>query len=291
MITYELIGTNGDHIYFDNTHNYMLLRDGLSGLAGVPFETDMISSPGQIGSLVASMAIEPREFSFRCVVLGNGRKELESKRQRLVRALNPLGGNNCVFIWNRADGSRCLLNCIPDSGTPEFRAGTAPNAKEWSCYVDMIAPDPCWYLDTESTYPLRGFTGGWSLPLKLPINFGGVGTTVSINNIGDTPTPCTIELRGKLVDPVITNASTGDEIVVRRTIEDGETLLINTGFGKKSVTHIDVDGVARNAMHYVTIGSRFFLLEPGNVKLRYTASEEGKNAIGYVRYTPRWLGL
>lgn len=289
MITYELIGSNGDHLYFDD-NQYGILRDDLSGLAGLPCEADTISSPGQIGELFASTIVKPRKISLHVAVLGNGRTELEQRRTRLVRALNPLNGL-ATFIWNRMDTTRVFLRCRPDTDSPDFGEGTDPKAKRWDASLDMIADDPCWYADTETVNPLRGFVGGWHLPLQFPMNFGGVGTVVTINNPGDTPSPCTIELRGKLVDPTITNVTTGESIVVRKTVEAGEVLKVSTAFGNKRVTLIDTFGTETNAMHYVTIPSRFFQIPAGPVKLRYTASEEGKTAIGYIRYIPRWLGL
>lgn len=287
--TYELIGSNGDHLYFDD-NQYGILRDELSGIAVLPCEADTISSPGQIGTLFASTTVKERKISLHIAILGTGRAELEQLRSRLVRAINPLNGLS-AFIWNRVDGTKVILRCRPDSGSPDFREGTTPDAKRWDTYLDLVADDPCWYADAETVNPLRGFVGGWHLPLQFPMDFGGVGTIVTITNPGDTPSPCTIELRGKLVDPVITNMTTGESIAVRRTVETGEVLKVSTAFGNKRVTLVDAYGMETNAMHYVTIPSRFFQIPAGPVKLRYTASEEGKNAIGYIRYVPRWLGL
>lgn len=288
MITYELIGSNEDHLYFDN-QQYGILRDELSGISGLPCEAETISSPGQIGEIFTSIVVKPRTISLHVAVLGHGRAELEERRRRLIRALNPINGLS-TFIWNQEDGSRMLIRCRPDSGFPNFEEGTAPDAMIWDAYLDLIADDPCYYAETEIVSPLRGFTGGWHLPLQFPMSFGGIGTVVSIQNPGDTPSPCTIELRGKLVEPVITNLTTGESIAVRRTIEVGEVLKVTTAFGNKRVTLIDVFGTETNAMHYVTISSRFFQIPPGTVRLRYTASEEGDTAIGYIRYVPRWLG-
>lgn len=289
MSTYELIGSNGDHLYFDD-NQYGILRDELSGIAALSCEADTISSPGQIGEIFASTTVKPRTINLHVSVLGRGRAELEERRSRLVRALNPLNGLS-TFVWNRMDGTRMLLRCRPDSGSPDFGEGTAPDAKKWDAYLDLVADDPCWYADIEIVNPLRGFVGGWHLPLQFPMSFGGVGTIVTITNPGDTQSPCTIELRGKLVEPVITNVTTGESIAVRRTINSGELLKVCTAFGNKRVTLVDAFGVETNAMHYVTISSRFFQIPPGSVRLRYTASEEGEDAIGYIRYVPRWLGL
>lgn len=290
LYTYELIGGNGDHIFFDN-RSFAILADGLSGLSGYPVTYATIAPVGQIGEINASQTIGKRTISFTVAILGNGRAELESKRQRLVSALNPLN-TDCKFIWNREDRTTLWCMCRVDDGSPAFSSGTPHNAHIWTCDIDLIAADPCWYSGTTINAELRGFIGGFSLPFSLPVNFGGVGTTLDIVNTGDTPTPCEITLRGYLKDPVITNISTGEQITVRRTIQSGEKLVINTTPGKRSVILENLStGTRTNALSYTTIGSSFFSIPSGAVKVMYSTTDEGSGAGGYISFTPRWLSV
>lgn len=286
---YELIGANGDHIYFDN-NSFAVMSEGLEGFSGHPAELNLISTPGEIGELAANSTIKKRTLSMKLLVMGNGRAELDAKRLRLIKALNPINGASRL-IWNREDGLSLGIDVYPDSNSPEFRTGTLPDARSWECYLDLIAPDPCWQSMTAETTMLRGFVGGWSLPMSLPVSFGGVGTTLTMINPGDTPSPCEITLRGFLETPVIQNLITGESITVKRTIRAGEILTINTAHGNRSVTLTDIYGNVTNALHYVTISSTFFQIPSGNVKVTYSATDEGSGAVGYISYTPRWLSV
>jgi len=284
-MTYEIIGSNGDHIYFDNYH-YSVLRAGLKGLSGYPNDLNLISSPGQIGSLCSSVTITPRYISLPVVIYGLGRAILERKWSRIVAALNPINGPS-TLIYTRADGTRWYLGIYPDSDYPDIVEGVADDAPAMSVSVDLVAPDPCWYCETEINLPLRGFVGGFSLPFSLPFSLGGVGTTATITNPGDTPTPCEIKLVGLLVRPVVTLVTTGETITVNRTINAGEILTITTEYGNKRVTLTAADGTVTNAMHYVTTRSRYLQIPAGMSQVRYTANEEGPTAMGYLTYTPR----
>lgn len=287
VFTYELIGSNGDHLYFDNI-SYAVQQEGLQGFSGYPCEADLITSPGQIGAILNSINVGKRYISIPLTILGTNRANLEIKRDRLIRALNPINGL-CTWIWNKEDGSKKYLKVIADADSPLFSAGTSADATQWPCIVDFVAPDPCWYSDTEITNVLRGFVGGFTLPFVLPLTLGGVGTTLEFVNPGDTPSPCQIELRGMLQNPVITNLITGEVITVRKTIQDGEILTIDTTFGSRSVKLTDTDGNETDALHYCTIGSTFFQIPSGEVSVNYTATSEGAGALGYLTYTPRWL--
>ena len=287
VYTYELIGSNGDHLYFDNV-SFSVKKEGLQGFSGHPGEADLITSPGQIGALLNSVTLGKRYVSIPITIIGTNRANLETKRNRLVQAINPINGL-CTWVWNKEDGSRMLLQVLADADSPSFTSGTTADATQWNCVVDFVAPDPCWYTDTEVTNLLRGFVGGFSLPFTLPLTLGGVGTTLEFTNPGDTPSPCQIELRGMLQNPVITNLITGKKITVRKTIQDGEILTIDTTFGNRSVILTDADGNETNALHYCTIGSSFFQIPSGDVSVDYTATSEGSGALGYLTYTPRWL--
>lgn len=283
--TYEWIGPDGTHIYYDNT-KYAMLREGLDGLSGGTAEINTTTVPGVIGEILQSKSVKRRTFSLPQVILGNGRAELELRRDILLRAYNNTLGVG-TLIWNKEDGTRRFLRAISEAGYPSFKGGTTHDAHMWEVDVDMIALDPCWYADTDEEIILRGFTGGFNLPFELPFDLGGVGTTVDINNPGTISSGLTLELRGKLVNPIIRNLTTGKHIMVKQTVNSGEVLRITTHDGNRSVTLIGTSGEV-NALNYVTLDSRFLQIPPGTCRITYTADEEGSDAMGYLRYTPRW---
>lgn len=292
LYTYELIGSNGDRIIFDNVQ-YAVLSEGLSGLSGYPVEYATSAPVGHIGEVFGSQTIGKRLLSIPVAILDTDgiRGNLEARRQRLISALNPLYAD-CRIVWHREDGTTLWCKCRVDDGSPLFREGTLKDSHAWLCDLDMVALDPCWYSAEVIESELRGFVGGWHLPFSLPMSLGGTGTTLSLLNIGDTPTPCTIRLRGYLDHPVITNLTTGESITVRKEIKATEMLIIDTSPGTRSVTIRNlITGAESNALSYTTIGSTFFTLPAGQVRVTYTATAEGAGAIGYLSFSPRWLSI
>ena len=283
---YELIGSNGDTIIFDNVH-YAVLRDNLEGFSGYPIEMNYISPPGHIGDKQTNLRFTRRVLSLSIATIGNSMVNLDALRDRLIRALNPANGES-KFIWHKTDETSVFINVVPDSGYPAF-GGVDPDNWIREADLDLVAQDPCWYaLEELVQYPLRGFTGGFSLPFSLPVSFGTVGGSLTITNPGDVPSGCTITVHGRMVTPVITNETTGETITIKQTVDTGEILTITTYDGNRTVTLTNAFGVVTNAMHYVTIGSSYWQIHPGGNVMSITAAEADTDAVAYVSYIPRY---
>ena len=284
--TYELIGSNGDSIAFDGVE-YAIGRESLDGMSGYPTTIEYQHLPGQIGAYHDSVEITERAIAMRIAVFGLGRVALEARRRRLVRALNPLNGKS-TLIWHKANGESVYIQVLPDGMSPNFGSGTAPDATIWEGDLDLIAEDPCWYvLQDAILYPMKGYEGGFSVPFSLPLSFGTISTSVTIDNPGDIPSGCTIQIHGMMVNPVVANLSTGEEISVKRTVAAGEILTISTGDDAQSAVLTAADGTTTNALHYVSIGSEFWHIWPGINTLQILAADADAAAVAYVSYIPR----
>lgn len=284
--TYELIGSNCDRIAFDGVE-FGVSRDNLEGMSGYPIDVDYQHLPGQVGSYHDSIDIIERVITMRIAVFGLGRVALEGKRKRLIRALNPLNGKS-TLIWHKANGESVYIQVYPDKDSPNFGQGTAPEATIWEGDLDLVAEDPCWYrLQDTVLYPLRGYEGGFSVPFSLPLSFGTISTSVTIDNPGDIPSGCTIQIHGMMVNPVISNLTTGESISIKRTIATGEILTITTGDDAQSAALTSADGTVTNALHYVSIESDFWHIWPGTNTLQILAADADAAAVAYVSYIPR----
>lgn len=285
--TYRIIGSNGDTIVFDNT-SYSVMLDELQGLSGYTGEYDTTAPPGFIGEIVNSTVIRPRALVLHVTMWGNGRGALELLRDRLINALNPLLGIS-KLVWTREDGKTYVLHILPNA-SPEFTTGTDPDAKSWDCILSLISHDPCWYADTPEVITIVGISGGFALPFDFPFDIGSLSTTKEITNDGSAPCPVLIELYGQLTMPiVIENLTTGESITVRKTINAGEKLTIDTSDENLHVTFTDANGNSSNALNYCTVGSVFWQLKIGLNRIRYNVTEEGATASGTITITKRWL--
>ena len=283
---YELVGSNGDIIVFDNVH-YAVLRDNLEGFSGYPVEMNYISPPGHIGDKQTNLRFTRRVLSLKIATIANSSVNHEAQRVRLIKALNPANGDS-TLIWHKSNETSVYIKVVPDNGYPAF---TGVDPVDWirEADLDLVAQDPCWYaLEELVQYPLRGFTGGFYLPFALPVSFGTVGGSLTITNPGDVPSGCTITVHGRMVTPVITNETTGETITIKQTVDTGEILTITTYDGNRSVTLTDALGNVSNAMHYVTIGSTYWQIHPGENVMQITAAEADTDAVAYVSYVPRY---
>lgn len=83
-------------------------------------------------------------------------------------------------------------------------------------------------------------------------------------------------LTGNVINPRVFNATTGEYIEVDITIEQGDTLTINTRFGDERVVHFDVDAEGeknKNAIMYVKEGSTFLQFRQGSWIYGYEVEE------------------
>lgn len=287
-MSYYLIGTNSDHIDFDNK-TYMILKDGLSGFAGYPVEYNTTSPPDYIGEVVNHANITPREISLHVVVFGNGRKELEKNRLRLINALNPLAGH-AQFCWVAEDGEEYFLDVSPSDGTPDFSNGTRHDAQFWECTLNLIAHDPCWKLNYEELINIIGERNRFILPFDPKKYYiSDDETRTVIDNIGNVESPVFILLAGALGSPIVlTNTTTNESITIRYDLQANESLMIDTSDDNLSVT-LRKGSETIDALHYCTVGSQFWKLAVGENVIEYSVGSRGSSPRGYLTFRPRWI--
>ena len=126
---------------------------------------------------------------------------------------------------------------------------------------------------------------------SFPLSFGTVGQTLDIENYGDLESPVFIRMIGPLKNPVLENVTTGQRISITREILEGESLEINTAFGKKSVTIIDSNNNRSNAFHYVSPDSEFWQIVPGLNTVSYAATEESSSSAVTISFYHRYAGV
>lgn len=287
---YGLIGSNLDVISFDNIE-YAILRDSLKGLSGIPVEYDTSYAPGVVGAYVNTTKIVERDVTLHIAVLGNSRAEIEARRRRLIDALNPIYGES-KFLWQMENGDIRFLYVRPDNGFPAFEVGTIPNPQVWDCTVELICYDPCWYSYNVEEKEIVKNTLEFKLPFQVKFQLGNSSPYREIINNGDVPTPVVITLHGQLTAPLtMTNVTTGQTLVIKKSLGEGETLIIDTSPDDTFVQFIDASGNITNAMYYCTVGSQFWQLEPGINIIHVEFTQIYNSASGTLAYSERWLGL
>lgn len=287
---YAIIGSNGSTVEFDN-QAYSISQMMISGFAGYPVSYDTSSPPGHTGEVLNSVSIVPRKISCSVRIWGDNRAQLEALREHLINALNPILGKS-QFCWRREDGRVFVLDVVPEPDSPTFTKGTDNQPKYWDCTLTLVAHNPAWRTAEPEVVPIVGIGGGFTLPFTLPFTLGTKNTTVTINNTGTIDTPVLIQLRGRLDAPItIQNQTTGEIITIREDLGSNEILEIDTSDDNLHVTHTTAEGVTTDALHFCSVTSKFWHLQPGQNVITYNADDESDLASGTLTYYQRWAAI
>lgn len=133
--------------------------------------------------------------------------------------------------------------------------------------VEFQASDPRIYSQDEVTaYVVRiPVSGGLLVPVEVPavVEDGGSSQSTTITNLGSRGAPFRVQLVGPMVNPTLTQMSTGRSIGIAGTIEDGDVVELDT------LTHVvTFNGTPR---YRLLSSAEWYDLDPGDNDIRLTA--------------------
>lgn len=211
------------------------------GFGTPPMEYTTDRAPFQHGDSVRSVALNPRAVQLTIIQNFCSRREYRDGRVSLLDALRPnrptdfdTPGSLLAYL---ANSTKRQLDVLLDSG-PGF-APPQGGWREWSFteVLRFVAHDPLWYDPLEH---LAVFSSGLfvSPPLVLPTPLAGFGVPGNLAYGGTWREQPTIVLTGPIVNPVISNLTTGDVLELTATIPAGNyvTFILR---GVKSIVRND----------------------------------------------------
>jgi hypothetical protein len=271
---------------FDIQDNYMLQPTW--DLNNAPVKHQSSKAPYQDGETYIDTIFESGSPIIEFAITGVNRQEIFDRRLIVQRYFNPkLGIGTLTLVQDDGITTYCL-DCIPS--LPIFPSGDGRSNNHQMVIIQFFAPNPFWYDPARLQQIMIGFSGGFSFPFSFPFNLGTVGSEIEVINSGNIETPVMIYFYGEVVDPVISNLTTDEEITIVKTVNDGEILIINTAFGEKAALILS-GGVYTNAFEYVDPNSIFWKLAPGSNTVKYTVTSEGANAQCRLYYYNLYSGL
>jgi hypothetical protein len=239
-------------------------------------------------SLLATY-LDPMEFSFDIVIVGENLADLQEKTKILIRAFSPLDGlGNLMFEYE--NGSKYWRRCM-GNGAPELTGMRTQTAQEAT--IPLIAHDPFWYGPTElinisggATSWIPWFAGDWKIS-----GWGGVGSVI---NLGNHPVSCKIKIyggAGEIVNPKITKISTGEFIKINKTLYPDEVFSVDTGDNVPvAAEYIDALGDHHNGFPYLSTDSVFFALDGGEDDIRLTADTATSGGYATIEKADKYVG-
>ena len=253
-----------------------------SGFGGGGCDVQTVQAPYQHGATFLAALLVPRTVSITFAILAQSPEDLFRRRREVAAAFSPVAGEGRL-VWVQGERS-FSLRCVVRSASPAFVSGQGSGSTWQTVTVDLTASDPCWFEDALEQH-LQGLTGGMVLPVAFPAHFAFVSPTVTIDNPGDVESPVTIRVTGPALNPVITNATAGEQIGLTLDLAAGEWVEIRTAFGAASCRLHD----GSSAMGAVQPGSTFWQMQPGPNTLTY--ADSGGDAKVLIQYSPRYTGV
>lgn len=289
-LTLEYESPSGLTVEFgwDDAAEYFILR--ADGMLSTRISPITARAPAQLGTTLVDVSADGRTIALSLWITGATEAATWQLREDLAAAL---------FVPPSTDGSAPQLGtlrvvrdglptrqirCIPVDSPQDDIMGERIVAAD----IELYAPYPYWSnVDEDSESAVA--SGGFEFPLEFPEEFEYYRVEDNVVNMGTIPASVTIRLDGEMDTPTITNETTGLSIQVNRTIADGEYVIIETGYGAKSVT---LYPGAINIIDDVDLTvSDFWLLAAGSNTIVTSALAFGDNAETTITWTERWAGI
>jgi hypothetical protein len=210
-----------------NNDIYFIPSPGMTGIYGQPITIVAHQVPNKPGDVVQYIQTLPGDVRFPLTIFGNDWSDIEVARRDLLEATRP-GRGTGKLRHTANDGTVRDLNCIEIGRFADIVSRT-PSAFRTS--LVFRASDPYWY-DTDYSSQLllpagaTSFFGSPMLPIKL--SAGGVSGGFTLENMGQAEAWPLWTITGPGVNPILTNATTGDVLTLTITLTAGQVLTIDT---------------------------------------------------------------
>lgn len=281
--TIKFTNKNGESITFKQYAPY-IFRD-ITGLGNNAIKAETDKGYGQQGVYLYGVNEGARVIDIQCRFMASSEVDVDAKRRELSRILNPRLGKGEILI---------------DKGVAKYKIGAQvilkaeferiPKTYSQDFSVTFLCPKPDWLSEERTKIKMVDFVGGLKFPIKFPIKFADRGSGGKVDYYGDNPAPVILDFRvaeggTSFVDPLITN-DLGQYIKLKRTITEGQRVLIDTNPDARSVLLIDNGIVSK--IGYVH-GSTFFQLHRGeNI---FTFAVESGDPELFLEYEEHYAGI
>ncbi len=252
----------------------------------------MASEPaGLDGSAFNGLYISHREVTVTMHIKGNKRKGMYENKMKLSAVMSPeLHKNGALgrLEYTNDHGSWWIPAAVKRGPQGASRSGDFLINEQLVFYC----PSPYWRGFAYNRSRMAYLGGGLRFPVKLgAVRFGAQAYKASLFNFGDQPSPLEISITGPAIAPRITKVSTGEYILLRedKALIEGDSLNINTTPGNVAVSIQHPDGRTEDAIGYINLNSKLFLLDPGENVLQYNSADDSQTSVIHMATLP-WFG-
>ena len=274
--TFRYVNDNGDSIVLDYDHGFLINKP--SGIDTVQVSLSQVQGINQTGAAVQSYNVQPRPVTVTGRLVGEFQSENKTNLMVVVRP--DLGGKLYADDYYLV---------VRPTATPTV--SPAPRFADFQ--FSLLAPYPYWQKDDFVSASLVGYEPKFKFPWNVSkaYRFGEIVDKqfINVNNGGQVPVPFTLTIlaQDEVVNPKLTDASTGKFLLLNKTLASGERLVVEITRERTYVTS-SVDGDCRGAL---SLASNLFQLNVGDNTLKPEASSGRSNMLVNVDFSTEIVGV
>ena len=273
---FKYVNDNGDVVTFDYDGGYLISKP--TGIDTLTVSLSQAKGINQTGATIQSTNIQPRPVTITGRIVGDAQSVNKEKLLSVVRP--DIGGK--LF----ADDF--YLDVWPTS-TPTIEP--VPSFSRFQ--LSLLAAYPYWCKDDSVATVLSGIQAMFKFPWNMsrPYQFGKIMETKFMNvyNKGQVPVPytATFTAKGEVVNPKISNATTGKFLLIKKNLVSGERLTVQITHDRTYVTS-NIDGDCRGAL---SLRSNLFELGVGDNVLKPEADSGLENMNVNIDFAIEIVGI
>lgn len=268
MYSLKVENDRGDTLELTNNPNYKVFK--IEGLNPPQAAINSSANSTTDGSKINSVRLENRNIVIYVTMEG----DVEASRINLYKYF-PVKKTVKLFFSNE---SRDISIC----GTVEIIECDLFSKKQVA-QISIICPNPYFKSVNELVSIFSDVSPLFSFPFSIAergVEVSAITTNVrkAIVNTGDVETGVIIKLFaiGTIVNPVIYDVLKRTHMRLNYTMVAGDTIVINTNVGEKSIELIK-SGVTNNILGYMVADSSWLTLEAGDNVFTYDADSGNGN--------------
>lgn len=268
MYKLSVKNSTGDILVLSNSDKYTVYN--VEGLNPAKATISKSINTTQDGSVINFTTVESRNIVIYMTIEG----DIESNRINLYKYFTP---KKSVTIYFKNDTRNVYIE-----GVVELIECDLFSNKQ-TAQISIICPKPYFKDVNDFITSFSDISKLFEFPFSIPesgVELSSITTNVrkTILYSGDVESGIIIQLfaNGEVVNPRIYDVFAKTYFKLNMTLQEADTILINTNVGEKSVTLIR-KGVKTNALGYMSPDSSWFMLSAGDNVFTYECDSGSSN--------------
>ena len=251
--TFRYVNENGRTLTFEYDLGYLINKP--KGIDSVDVRLSQAQGINQVGSTVESKTVQARPVTISGIIVG---ADQMARKNELMSVIRP-------DLSGKLYADDYYLN-VHVTETPTIE----PRDKFARFQFSITAPYPYWQKDNSVSQALAGIQKLFKFPWNISraYKFGKLTEAqfINVHNGGQLPVPytATFYAKNEVENPKITNVSTGETLMLNKSMVSGERVVVEITHDRTYVTS-SVDGNIRGALD---LDSTLFRLGVGDNVLK-----------------------